>query len=249
VTHLLAIILSLALAQNTEPPAEPEPKPEPPAETPTETPEQAPAEQPAPAEPADDDTSGELPSLDELLGLEEDDDGAPAEQQVGAEELDSLLTGEQVADEFTQAIDLMDRSAVRIVDAGDLSLTTQRLQQDVLDRLDKLIENAEQQEQQQQQSSSSSSSQDDQNVPQQQRGNAQQQQEQQGQGDSTTEANAPTGNDVETNDLVNAARAAWGALPQRVRDALVQGTNDDFSRMYQSLTEEYYRRLAEEPER
>lgn len=242
-TQLLAIILSLALAQSTEPPAEPEPNTEPPTETPTE----APAE--TPAEPADDDTSGELPSLDELLGLEEEDDDATAEEQVGAEELDNLLTGEQVADEFTQAIDLMDRSAVRIVDAGDLSLTTQRLQQDVLDRLDKLIENAEQQEQQQQQSSSSSSSQQDQNVPQQQRGQSQQQQEQQGQGDGNQETAAPTGNDVETNDLVNAAQAAWGALPQRVRDALVQGAGDDFSRMYQSLTEQYYRRLAEEPER
>lgn len=246
--QLLVVVVSLALAQSTDPAPATDPEPQP--RTEPATPEQqtdAPESDESTA--VEEQADGELPSLDELLGLEEEDSDAPAEQAVGAEELDDLLTGEQVADEFTQAVDLMGRSAARIADAGDLSLNTQRLQQDALDRLDKLIENAEQQEQQQQQSSSSSSSQSEQNVPQQQRGESQQQQDQQGQGDSTTETSAPTGNDVETNDLVNAARAAWGALPQRVRDALVQGAGDDFSRMYQSLTEEYYRRLAEEPDR
>ena len=41
--------------------------------------------------------------------------------------------------------------------------------------------------------------------------------------------------------------AAWGSLPERVRDALVQGSSDSFSAAYRRLTEAYYRMLAEEP--
>jgi hypothetical protein len=35
-------------------------------------------------------------------------------------------------------------------------------------------------------------------------------------------------------------------LPDRVREALVQGLNDRFSSRYQRETERYYRRLAED---
>jgi hypothetical protein len=40
--------------------------------------------------------------------------------------------------------------------------------------------------------------------------------------------------------------AAWGNLPARVRDQLMQGRHDQFSSLYESMTETYYRRLAEE---
>ncbi|MEM9064482.1 MAG: hypothetical protein AAGB51_03215 [Planctomycetota bacterium] len=235
---LTAMCAACSLTSLQEQPREPPPQPE--AAKPAQAAE-GPAEQP--------EDDGELPSLDELLGLDDEDnagDDIIPETDVGEEELDDLLSGAQVADEFTQAIGLMDRSALRIIEAGDLSLTTQRMQEDALDRLDKLIENAEQQEQQQQQQQQQQQEQQ-QNVPQQQR--QQQQQQEQSQGDGSQEIQAPTGNDVTTNELINASRAAWGALPQRVRDALVQGSGDQFSRMYRSLTERYYRRLAEEPDR
>jgi len=45
---------------------------------------------------------------------------------------------------------------------------------------------------------------------------------------------------------MEAARAAWGNLPQRVRQLLMQGSGDQFSKEYQRLTEEYYKRLGEQ---
>ena len=41
--------------------------------------------------------------------------------------------------------------------------------------------------------------------------------------------------------------ASWGNLPPHVRDALRQGSSDRFSSLYRTLTEEYYKRLAEQP--
>ena len=35
-------------------------------------------------------------------------------------------------------------------------------------------------------------------------------------------------------------------MPERVRAALMQGSTDRFSTLYESMTESYYRRLAEE---
>jgi hypothetical protein len=46
-----------------------------------------------------------------------------------------------------------------------------------------------------------------------------------------------------------AAGAAWGALPERLRDALTQGLSDRYSSLYEGATESYYRRLAEEDPR
>ena len=40
--------------------------------------------------------------------------------------------------------------------------------------------------------------------------------------------------------------AAWGALPDRLRGALLQGVADQYSALYERLTERYYQRLAEE---
>ena len=37
-----------------------------------------------------------------------------------------------------------------------------------------------------------------------------------------------------------------GMLPARLRQALLQGSADRYSSLYESLTETYYRRLAEE---
>jgi hypothetical protein len=42
------------------------------------------------------------------------------------------------------------------------------------------------------------------------------------------------------------SRAEWGRLPPRVRDAVRQGFRDPMSAAYRRLTQEYYRRLAEE---
>ena len=56
----------------------------------------------------------------------------------------------------------------------------------------------------------------------------------------------PGGRDAELNERLEASRAAWGALPARTRDALLQGSSDSFSSLYRHLTEDFYRRIAED---
>jgi len=115
-----------------------------------------------------------LPTLDELLGTEggasEGGDAIvlPDGAGPGETELDRLLSGQEIVDEFRSAVDLMSRSAQRLSGSQDTGLTTQRMQEDVLRALDKLIADAQQRGQQS--SSSSSSSADQQQEGQQQPG-------------------------------------------------------------------------------
>ncbi len=119
------------------------------------------------------------------------------------------------------------------------------MQEDILRKLDAVIEAAEQQ-----QSSSSQSQASQSNSPQEQ---PSQQQQQQTSADSrgtdnSQERMGPALQEGPLSPAVEAAQAAWGALPERVRDALVQGSSDQFSSLYRTMTEAYYRRLAEEAE-
>lgn len=195
-----------------------------------------------------------LPSLDELLGLAEPgQSGEGPEVRLPAEPgqaaLDEKLSAEEAAEAFQQAVKLMEQTADRLDPGRDLGLVTQRLQEDAVRKLDTVIAAAMQNQQSSSSSSSSSSQQEQQQQPNQQK----QQQQQQSQSDQNqkgepTDGQPPSrqngaGNTVELN------AAAWGALPARLRDALMQGSSDRFSSIYQTMTEQYYRRLAEEPRR
>jgi hypothetical protein len=48
------------------------------------------------------------------------------------------------------------------------------------------------------------------------------------------------------NRVFEESRTEWGGLPQRVRDMLLQGRGEKFSSLYEQMTREYYRKLAEE---
>lgn len=238
-----------ARAQSDEtPPSDPPPAEETPAEPADDAP--PPEQQPAPEQPSEEPGEAEddeaLPSLDDLLDLE--DPAAETPDEVGAEELEKALSGDQSQGEpFVQAVALMDKAAVRIEDDDDLSLATQRIQQDAIDKLEKMIQQAKESQQQQSSSSSSSQNQDQQQTPDQQN-KSQQQQQTNAQGENNAELIPPGAENPELNPVVAAARAAWGSLPERVRDALVQGSSEQFSSLYRGLTEEYYQRLAEEPD-
>ena len=60
------------------------------------------------------------------------------------------------------------------------------------------------------------------------------------------EGSTPPGREGDVNQVFDEARSEWGALPERVRDMLLQGREEKFSSLYEQLTREYYRRLAEE---
>lgn len=185
-----------------------------------------------------------LPSLDELLGLVEPGTQPPAD---AASDLDRALSGEQAArDPFEAAVDLIQRSHTRLDTVADAGVATQRLQADALARLDQVIEQARARQQQSQQSSSSSSSssQQQQEQPNQQR--QAQSQQQPGQSESNAEAMAPGLQGVTNGPNIDSSGAAWGALPDRLRGALLQGVSDQYSALYERLTERYYQRLAEE---
>ena len=65
---------------------------------------------------------------------------------------------------------------------------------------------------------------------------------------STSDSTEPPQNvDPTTADAqFDESRAEWGRLPPRVREAVRQGFRDPMSAAYRRLTQEYYRRLAEE---
>lgn len=226
----MALVISACLCvARASAQAQPEtPSAEPPVTTPAET-------------PPDD---GELPSLDELLGLP----AKPGDMldDPTKTDLDRLLSGGEIGDAFRQAVTLMGDVARRMQDGGDAGLTTQRMQQTILRRLDQLISSMEQQQQQQQQQSSSQQqqqqNQSSKQVPSQQQSERNDEQR----GDNTGQTQLPARRDGGLNPAPESTRAAWGNLPERVREMLVQGSTDRFSSMYDAMTRSYYRKLAEE---
>lgn len=189
------------------------------------------------------------PSLDDLLGLEEESTAEETAQRVAEEQVQQRLTGEQLGNAFQEALASMSRSAELLDTRYDPGLGTQRIQQDVLTKLQQLIDQARQQQ------SSSSSSSDSQQQQQQQQsdpGRQQQQQNQQQQmqqpsdADGGEEVEGPALREGDINTMLEETRTEWGSLPQRVRDMLLQGRQERFSSLYEQMTREYYRRLAEE---
>ncbi|MCE2653351.1 MAG: hypothetical protein ACK51N_05355 [bacterium] len=244
-----AASLALQAQTPTPPPAQPTPAP-------------APSPAPAPAQPATPPASGDpLPSLDDLLGTTKPaakpDQPKPDQPKpppdAGRQELDERLKGENPADAFAEAIVLMNRAAGRLREAQDAGIDTQRIQEDVLRKLDQVISQARKQRQQQQQQQQQQNQQQNQQQQQQQQPEQGQEQEQAGQQQAQQPAGGenrdslPAAEAARLRASLDAARAAWGNLPARVRQMLTQGSGEKFSPAYERQTEEYYRRLAEEP--
>lgn len=227
----------------------------PPAPTPGAPPTNAPSKQ----EPKPADKPAPPKSLDDLLGLPKtsDKDASPKPSDTpppsdgpaqAQRELERALRGESVGEMFEEAVLLMRDAASRVTDRKDVGATTQRMQEEILARLDAVIAKAQQN---QDQSSSSSQSQSGQSQEQQQnpgqRGQQQQQQQQQAQGEPQDNTGAGNRQDsAQTRGWLDSAAPTWGKLPTRLRDALLQGAGDSFSSLYERMTEDYYRRLAEE---
>jgi len=200
-------------------------------------PSDAPADSPTP------------PSLDDLLGLDGNPDNA-AEQAArqNREELERRLSDIRLSDVFVVALEKMHVSAELLDVDLDSGLGTQRVQQDILAKLDQLIGLAKQMSQQQQKSSGSGSS----GEPKPQPGAEQQSQPQAGTGQAGggtqggQAINPPPGQAGDINTIIEETDTEWGHLPDRLRDMLQQARDSYKSRMYRKLTEEYYKRLAEE---
>ncbi len=189
-----------------------------------------------------------LPDLDDLLDLpstgDKNKDGRP-KLDPDQLELDRALNAQTVSEMFQQAVQQMADAADLLRKAHDTGLATQRVQEEIILKLTKLIEEAERQ---QSSSSSSSSSQQQQKQKQKSKQPAQPQQAQnQGnQGENKGERTPPAGQQANLKGKIDSLGAAWGALPTRLREALLQGAGDTYSSLYESMTEAYYRKLAEQ---
>ncbi len=226
----------------------------------------APQSQPGTPAPASSKPPAREPTLDELLGIkpakdaggavkpEAQPDTKPAEAPIDPSRaaLDRDLSDAEVDEAFAQAVALMGQTAGRLratPGPRDAGIETQRLQEDILRKLDALIDAAEKNAQQQQ-SKSRQKSQQQQQQDQQQQGQqssqTQAQQPQQGQRQGTQAGDGVPGQAAQPGTGLTGAAANWGNLPQHVRDALTEGKSDRFSSMYRAMTEEYYKRLAED---
>lgn len=187
-------------------------------------------------------TRDDPPTLDELLDLEPEE--RPRAEDPARRDLDRRLSDQELAKEFEAAVQLMGETAERLASHQDTSMTTQRLQEDAIRKLDMLISQASRRQQQSQSRSQSRQNQDSRSPQPQDRT---EQAQNPGNQENRGQVDPPSRRDGELGPLPTAGGAAWGALPERVRDALLQGRSDRFSAMYRSMTEEYYRRLAEDP--
>ncbi len=185
-----------------------------------------------------------LPTLDELLGIEEakKPEHETKTDAADAELVRQLAESKPIADEFLEAVGLMRESAGRLSGQADTGIVTQRLQEDILRRLDELINRAGEQSS----SSSSSQSQQQQQQNQQQPNQQRREESQQSQSEPNDQQDGPAGQDAQLGAQAVLDGARWGNLPDRLREALLQGSSDSYSSLYKTMTEAYYRRLAEE---
>jgi hypothetical protein len=213
------------------------------------------------------------PSLDEALGM---GNGERADQPPSA--IEESLSGAKPRDILQSALDDMARSA-ELLDSREAGLPTRRAQQSVVRKLDELIATArrmQQQQQQQQQAGQSGGAQQRRSRQggQQQDGQSGEEPGQdeprpgsddqsrrragdrdgagrpQGQRTDSGAQEPPEAVDP-TDEMAqfDESRAEWGRLPPRVREAVRQGLRDPMSAAYRRLTQDYYRRLAEEQRR
>jgi hypothetical protein len=223
-----------------------------------------------PAAPASQPQQPPPSSLDDLLDLDKDkpqqpgtDDGASQGQRPpGASgdaavdeakrELDKQLTEAEVADAFEQAVEKMGLAAEMLDVKFDSSLTTQRVQEDIIAKLNQLLDQAKKSKSQASSSSSSSAQQRQQQQQKQNPGQKQQQNQNQNANrnpnpaDNRSELDPPDMQQGDINTVIEETRSEWGNLPPRLREQLMQGRKDKFSSLYDRLTYEYYKRLAEE---
>lgn len=248
---LAASLLVAATAAADEPVDRAENRPAAQTDTANSADDGAPRNEPTETDPQNaDDRESDTPSLDDLLGIDEEEQDRSADtaaQRDHEDELERLLSEERLADGFAEAIAKMTLSAELLDERFDTGLGTQRVQDEIIAKLSELIDEA-----QQQQSSggsgasSASASPQPQQDPGEQGGGGQPSPGDGENGSGDAETDLPAAQEADIDVLMEEMREEWGSLPDRVRDMLLQGRQERFSGLYEHLTREYYRRLAED---
>lgn len=203
-------------------------------------------------------------SLDELLGVPkapDDRSAVDAAEREQKKRLERSLDEASLEDLVQRALEGMKTASGRLTDEKDPGLGTQRVQEEVVKTLDRLLEEAQKQQKKSSGSSSKSTkskkdqkSGDPSEQNGQQRGKKSPQQatsassssqsESSSDGESSQERSADEASSIGAE--LTEARIEWGQLPERVRELVLQGRRDKVSTLYERLTREYYKRLAEE---
>lgn len=223
-------------------------------------------------------SAADEPTLDELLGLTGDDAPAPGSDAApGSDtgtiddavppaadaELEDLLTAEQMNDQFQQAIGEMGDVALRLGRSYDAGLDTQRIQEDIIRKLDQVIASARPSMMMSSGGGSGRPSdapprdadtgteqmaQQDPGAGQPQNGGQQDGATDDPQGMNPNQGRFSPGSVKRITDdrPIEELRSEWGNLPPRLRDELFDALEEKFSPVYRRMTEDYYRRLAEE---
>ena len=191
------------------------------------------------------------PSLDELLGIPSNWSVAPTDPQTPVEseplvdpEVERRLTGQETADLFEQVLEMMGDASQRLGVKRDPGIQTQRIQEAAMKKLDQVIAEAEQrcaagggsgQKPKKAESGSARNAGPGRSGPAGQLSNMPHQ------------GGASPGHvkQVDAARPIEQHRREWGHLPPRLRDELQQGLGEPYSPLYQSLTEAYFRRLAQ----
>ena len=188
----------------------------------------------------------EPPTLDELLGLEEepsDRGSADVAEQEAEAELQRRLSLREMRSAFDAALEKMTLSADLLEDEFNAGIATQRVQEEILVKLDQLIEEARKQCRGSRSSSSGSTAKQPTRKPGAKPGDASKPGQEAGRSAGGAEPPLEQG---DLNTRLEETGSEWGSLPQRVREMLLEGRSEKFSSLYERLTREYYRRLAEE---
>lgn len=203
------------------------------------------------------------PTIDDLLDIDTPDKPKPDDK-------DEPKVNPDIEDELslTEAADAFEKAVVEMAQAADLlekqkeaGLPTQRVQQSILAKLDQVIAAAKKNECKSCSSGSPKQSQKQdtgskKNEPKQGQKQAQKPGQKQGQkpGQPKSQGSKPNQGQVSPGSVAGVEekgplaelRAEWGNLPPRLRDELIQGLREKISPIYRTMTEEYYRLLAEE---
>lgn len=189
-------------------------------------------------------------SLDELLGLEPEDRDPTAEAAARRRHLEALrreLDESSVARSFDLAVEHMKLTADLLDQRFDAGLGTQRIQEEILLAFDVLLQKARDGQCSGGGSCSGGAKKpEDAGEQGKQPGTAGTQPNQGNPGSPRKPQPGMSLPDEEEAGELDETGAEWGNLPQRVRQMLLQGRQERFSVLYEQLTREYYRRLAEE---
>jgi hypothetical protein len=192
------------------------------------------------------------PTLDDLLNLtpkgKANDSGTNAKpgSSAGSE---ADISPKQAGHLFQSAVAEMERAANQLDRDKEAGLATQRVQQSVLAKLDQVISSAQRRRSRGGKGADGAASES----PPKPRASAGVSKP--GQGDRKSKAGQQaatggaspgnSGRGVSGNSL-RENRTEWGHLPIHLRKQLLQGLGETFSPLYQTMTEEYYRLLAEQ---